>query len=283
MKLPVFASLKGLTLALTLVSSFAITFHSLPSIAALELRDLSQEDFDKVIREVSANTSLHSVTAPSSLGSIFGFELGVVGGLTRTPEIDALAKEASSSAELKNLPHAALIGAVTVPGGITAEVMFLPKISAQGLDYQQYAAAVKWTLTDHVIPLPVNIAARGFMAKSEFSFKQVMNDPVLGTPVDTLITSDNTVMGAQLLVSPKLIPIIEPYIGVGYVSAKGKMNVSGNARLFDFTNNQSAESQPTSSQLLVGADIRLLLIGIGAEYTRAFGTDSVTAKFSLKF
>lgn len=237
---------------------------------------LSQGDFDNVIREMSANGLLHTVTPPSSYGSIFGFELGLVGGATRTPDIDALVKQASADAETKYLPHAGLLGAVSIPFGITGEALLVPKTEVSGVKYQQYALALKWN-ADTLLPVsPVNIALRGFLSKTEMSFDQTLSG------VNSTIKYDGTVTGLHVFVSPKLIPVIEPYAGIGFVSATGKLNASA-GNLFNFTASQEAESSPTSTHIIIGADVRLLLIGFGLEYNRAFGTDSYTGKLSLKF
>jgi hypothetical protein len=261
-----FASSAIVTLILLATKAYAAT----PT-----FNNLTQAEFNKIMREFSANSSWHSVTPPSSMGNIFGLELGVVAGTTNTPDIDAIVKQTAPGTDVKMIPHASLLGVVSIPFGITAEVMMLPKFDISGLTYQQYGGALKWTTG--LMVLPVNLAVRGFMTKSELTFKQTVSS------VDTTITQDGSVSGLQLMVSPKLIPIIEPYAGIGYVSATSKMTAVGSSSIFGFTSAQSAEFKPTSTQLILGADVRLLLIGFGFEYERSFETESLTAKFSLKF
>ena len=280
------------------VPNFASTFQSIPralTVLALlsaappamatspSFTNLSQSDVDNIEREMSANTNLHDVLPPSSLGSIFGFELGVVGGVTKTPNINGLVQEANSSASLSEVPHAALVGALTIPFGITAEATYLPSMSMSDVTYQEYALALKWTMTDGTA-LPLNIAIRGIYAHSSFSFNQTVTDPTLG-PVNVSVTNTDAVAGGQLLLSPKYIPLLEPYVGIGYLTGNGSLNVAGNttSTLFNFTQSQSASSAVTTSQILIGLDVHLLLIGIGAEYSHAFGTDSFSGKLSLKF
>ena len=124
---------------------------------------------------------------------------------------------------------------------------------------------------------PVNIAARGFMAKSMLSFDQTVS----GTP--TTMSNDTSVQGLQLLASPKLIPIIEPYVGVGQLTATGTLSSSAPVPIFSFTNASSASSSFGTTQLLAGLDIHALFFGLGLEWSRAFNTDSYTAKLSVKF
>lgn len=255
------------------------------AMAAFSFPQLSQDNLDNVERTIAANTTLHDALPASSMGSIFGFELGVVAGVTKSPDINALVQQVSPSTDAGYLPHAGLTGGVTIPGGITFEGMFLPKQSFSDISYQQYAFALKWTMTDGIMILPLNLAVRGFYAKSQLDFNQTVTDPNTSQPVAVSGTNAMSVTGAQLLVSPKWLPILEPYAGVGYLRASGEMSVSGatTGTMFSFTTNQSASSSPTSTQLLLGLDVRLLLIGFGAEWSRAFGTDTYTGKLSIKF
>ncbi|MCM2281006.1 MAG: hypothetical protein NDI61_04080 [Bdellovibrionaceae bacterium] len=268
-----------------LVATGCIAMSGGRAAAAPAFTNLSQTDFDAIGKELSANTSLHNVMGASSLGSIFGFEIGVVAGVASTKEIERLVQEASPTTEVPFIPHAGLVGAVTVPFGITAELAIVPEITAEGAKYSSFAGAVKWALSDELIPvIPFNLAVRGFMANSEFKFSQTINNASTGDlPVNVNVAYDGNVTGLQLLASPKL-PVFEPYIGVGYLSAKGDLSVTGHASasFFDSTA-QSATTKPTSSQFLAGVNVSLLLLKLGAEYSTAFGTSTYTAKLSVGF
>lgn len=254
--------------------------------AAPAFSNISRQDFDKISKELSANTTLHNVMPASSLGSIFGFEVGLVAGVATTEEIEKLVKETSPSTEVSMIPHAGLIGALTVPFGITGEVAFVPEITAEGAKYSSYAAAVKWALSDELLPvIPFSLSVRGFLAKSDFKFNQTINNASTGNvPTTVNVKYEGSVMGLQLLASPKL-PIVEPYLGLGYLSAEGDLSLSGSstATFFDYTSAQSANTKPTSTQLLVGVNVQLLAIVFGAEYSNAFDTDTFTGKLSFRF
>ncbi len=256
------------------------------ALAAPAFTNLSQQDFEGIAKDLSANSSLHTVMGAGGLGSIFGFEIGLAAGVASTKEIERLVKEASPSTDIPILPHAGLVAAVTVPFGLTGEFAFVPEITASGAKYSAFAGAVKWALSDDFLPMiPFNLALRGFMAKSEFSFAQTINNASTGNvPTDVNVKYEGGVMGLQLLASPKL-PVFEPYAGVGYLSAEGDLGVTGSATatFFDFTTAQSATSKPTSAQLLLGVNVRLLLMSFGVEYANAFGTDTVTGKLALRF
>lgn len=246
--------------------------------------NLTQDDFDKVINELSANSTFHSVTGAGSLGSVFGVEVGLVGGLTNTPEINRLSKTVDASADVGRLPHASLLAAVSVPLGFTGELLVFPSVSVGDIKYQQFGGAIKWTATEALV-LPFNLAARAFITKNEISFKQTLNNATTGNvPVEVTVAQENSQAGLQLLVSPNL-PVFEPYAGIGIVSAKGKVAMTGatTGTIFGFTSAQNAESSPSSTQYLLGLNVNLLILNIGIEYSRAFGTDSYNAKFGFKF
>jgi hypothetical protein len=244
--------------------------------ASIGFTGVDQADMDNIVKELSLNGSLHTVTTPSGYGSIFGFEVGLIAGLTMADKMGALVKEQTGSDDIKSLPHLALVGGVTIPFGLTVEAALVPSLDQGGFKYGQYAAALKYSID--IIPM-VNVALRGFVASSSLEFKQTISS------VESTVTYDGSVMGLQALVSPAMIPIIEPYAGLGFVSAKGKMSLSGGVTFFDpsLTTGSSAESSPTSEQLLVGFNVRLFPITLGAEYSRAFGAGSLTAKLSAGF
>ena len=258
--------------------AFASALSSPSFAASWSFQNLTQDDVDKVMREMSANTTMHSVLPPSALGSIFGFELGVVGGRTSSPGIDEIAKRVDASASVGQIIHAGLVGAVTTPIALTVEATYLPTIETTELRYSQYALGLKWTLSDKLIPiLPLNLALRGFMAKSELNWKQTQSG------VEFKAVSDLQVSGLQLLLSPKLW-VVEPYVGVGVASSNGKFTQSGTAPVPIFADSSTEkESKNSTTQLLVGLDVRLLVLGLGVEYMKAFGSDSVTGKLSFKF
>ena len=272
------------TTLLTALSILFIIFSHSAHAATPTFTGLSQNDVDNINREMGANSSWHSVSTPSSLGSIWGFELGLVAGTTNSPDINTIAQRTDSNITVNNLPHAALLGGVTFPFGISVEALYTPKINTSGINYQQYGGAVKLNITDYLIPIPViNIAVRGFLAKSQISFTDTLTDSTTHQSIQANVAQNSQVTGATLLVSPKLIPVIEPYLGIGYLSMKGSLNADAtNTSLFTSTS-VSPDTSLVSSQILVGLEAKLLIFALAAEYERSFDKDSITGKFSFKF
>lgn len=269
----------ALVAALTMIASSPAARAAGPG-----FNNLTQTDFDNAIREMSANSTLHSVSGASALGTIFGFEIAVVGGLTDSPKINALSKQVDANADISRLPHGALKLGASVPLGFTGEILYFPESTFNSVKYSQWGASLKWTMSEALV-LPFHLAVRGFATGNKMSFDQTLQNPSTGgIPTAVTVREENSQYGLQLLVSPSL-PIVEPYAGIGYVKANGKLAVSGTntGTIFSFTSAQSAEGAPTTVQYLLGVNVNLLIVNLGVEYMRAFDTDTYNAKIGLQF
>ena len=238
--------------------------------------NLSEKDFENISKEFSGDLMHHSVQGAATLGSILGFEVGLIAGQTSSPDLSKISKD-SGGEDVPNLYHAGLLGVLTVPFGITGELIMLPKTSANDTSLQMTSAALKFTMSEELLVIPFNLALRGFMSSSKVSFTQT---DATGTAT---VENDNKVTGLQLLVSPKL-PVFEPYAGVGMVNAKNTLSTTGTL-LFDptYTASQSQDSTLSSTQILLGVTANLLFFRLGAEYSSAFGNNSTTVKLAVGF
>ena len=260
------------------LSLVLLTVGGFSNAATPSFTNLSQADFEKVSKEFSANFTHHSVTGAATLGSVFGFELALVGGLMPSPNTDAVVKANSSGNELPQMAHAGLLLGVSVPFGFSGELVMVPKMSQQNSDYQSSSMALKWTFSEF-LPVPfLNLALRASSSAAKFSFSQTSGG-VVGTVEDS-----SKVTGLMLLVSPSLL-VVEPYFGVGQLTANNSLGVSGTGSVFNttYTSAQSAETTPTSTEILVGINAKLLVFSLGAEYYQAFGASGYTAKLGMAF
>lgn len=243
----------------------------------LEFNNLSEKDLETIIEEYSANFSHSSVSGAGTLGRIFGFEVGLVGGMTKTPKVDALVKEQDPSIDADKAPHATLLGVLTVPYGLSTEIGFVPKIGDDDFSYSRVGLALKWTATETLLSdLPLSLALKAHYAKTDIKYQQ----PVNGQPTD--VSFDNTVWGLTAMASKSFV-LVEPYIGLGYLMADGDIHVSGSSTIFNFTTSTSASKKKSDLQLLAGAELKLLLVKLGIEYSRQFETDRYLAKLAFYF
>lgn len=257
--------------------------------ADLSLNNLTLADYDKIVKEFSANFAYSSVTPASSLGGLWGFEFGVVAGITKSPELLNLVKRSSASYDQDKLPHGGALARLGLPMGLTVEALVFPKMKISDLNIGQYGGALAWTITDEVLPNPfVNVALKGFYTKTSMDYTQRLNNSSTGNqPVDATISFDDALYGVQALASHKIL-VFEPYVGIGYVKSKGDLSVAAslapNATIFPGQGiGNSASSKPSSAQLMGGLDIRLAFFSLGAEYQRSFGTSSLTGRVSFRF
>jgi hypothetical protein len=274
---------------------FAAAFLLLPTLAkansAPSFNNVTAADYDKIVRELSANFSYSSVTPASSLGGLWGFEFGVTAGITKTPEILDLVKRAGNTSFKENrFPHAAALARIGLPLGLTAEAMIFPKVTVSDLSLSQYGGAAMWTISDSIWEdLPFDLAVKAFFTKTSLDFEQTINNSsTANIAVRGTIGYDNTMWGAQALVS-KQIYFLEPYAMIGFSRAKGELAVQAsgnpNATIFtsDFVVGSRAVSKPSSIMLAGGLDIRLLAFTIGAEYLRSFKANSFTGRVGFRF
>ncbi len=235
--------------------------------------DINDSDMTEITKGMGANFLHNSIMGASEMGTLFGFQLGLVAAQTSVPKINDIAKE-NAGAELPNLYNAGLMGAIGVPFGISVEGVFVPSTKIDGLKLQTTSLALKWNINDVVPVLPINVALRGFYSLAEFSFEQT-------TPVNTTVKNDTKVSGIQLLISP-MFPLIEPYAGIGIVNADNELTGTG---IFDagYTVGTSASKKESGTQILVGVNANLVLFKLGAEYSRAFSNDRIGVKIAFGF
>ena len=169
--------------------------------AATSFTNVTQDDYNNITKEFSANFTHSSVTGASTLGKIFGIELALVGGSTASPNISSIVQRSGGSS-ISNLIHGGVLIGASVPFGISGELVTIPKMSSSDASFQLSSLAVKWTMDEVFTVLPFNLALRGLYSTSKFSFSQTISG------LDSTVSNDNKVTGLQLLASPKL-PFLE--------------------------------------------------------------------------
>ncbi len=264
--------MKSLILTLLLIPT--ICFADKPS-----LTNINASDLEKISKEFSANFT-HTVGADAgTLGNIFGFEVGVLAGVTDSPEFKKLVKEVDSSKDIGYIPHANLIAQLTIPFGITGELALIPETDISDITISNYSAAVRWTFGD-LVGLPFDLAVRGHFSSNEISYKDTLSGSVEST-----VSFETSTYGAQLLASFSALPVITPYGGVGFVSASTDAKVEGSGTIFDttFTTSQTAKSDNSSFHLTAGLNVSLLILKMGLEYSNMFDTNKYSFKLAFGF
>lgn len=239
--------------------------------AQFNFNNISQSDLDSVNKEFSHNFLFSSVSGASSLGSLWGFEIGVIGGMADGDKLGEIIRRTNSNSDFKDLYHASVLGRLSIPFGITAEVAFLPKFEQEGAEVSQVAGALKYS----IIELPLAVGVRGHYSTTDFKFSQTQG-AFTGT-----IDYDSSVYGVQAVVSQNFV-MIEPYAAIGWVEGKGDLQATGTGTPFQF-GGQRGSAKSSSTQLVGGLNLHLGFFNLGAEYSRAFETNRYTGKISFGF
>lgn len=237
--------------------------------AAPSFTSISDDDMKDIAKGMGANFVHNSMMGASKLGEVFGFQLGLTGAQTNTSKINDIV-ERSGGTGLKNLYNAGVMGAVGIPFGISFEAVMMPSYKSDSAKAESTSFALKWNINDVIPVLPVNLALRGVSSTADFSFTQS----------GAKISDKTTVTGVQLLFSP-MIPVVEPYIGVGALNSKTELETTGTT-IFDSTLLKESKSV-TGTQVLAGVEVNLLLMKLGLEYSQAFSNSRYGFKLSFGF
>lgn len=259
-----------------LTTLFAFLVSPLVSAQDFQFPTLTKQELEKSSKEFLTNFTHTSVSGASSLGSIWGFEVGILGGITDAPETGKLIRKADPDSDIDSLPHAGLLGRVTVPFGLTFEASLIPKIKMDDAEFSQMSLAAQWNFFSFPF---IDLAAKAHYSKGSLEFNQTID-----SDADGQVNYDHNTFGIMAMASANAL-IVEPYAGLGFVTGDSEMDFtasSGND-LFDFTSERSASVEETSSHIVLGAEVSLLILNFGLEYSRMFDTSRYTGKLSLSF
>lgn len=267
---------KGVALAVLLAIS------ATANAATVSFTNLTNSEYESIAKELSSNFYYTTVSGASSLGKTFGFEFGVVAGVSKIPDILALVKRNDPNTSLKDdFVHGNILARLTTPFyGLTVEASAIPTINASDAKFSQWGGAVMWTITDVLLTdLPVSLATKAYYKKTNFEYGQTISS------VPATVSLDNSLYGIQAFVSKKFLDLVEPYVGVGYTKANADLSISStNALASIFASGLTgASSSPSSAQVMAGADLQLAFFTVGAEYARTYSRSSYTGRVSFRF
>lgn len=246
----------------------------------LTFDNISESDLKDIVSDFSGVFAHTSGAGAGSLGSIFGFELGILAAGTQVDRIEKIVKREDPGADdLPMIPSGGLLGRVTVPFGLTIEALLVPEIGDDDFKFQNTSVALLWTATDGLLSfLPFSLGTKIHYTQTDLKFQTP--DPVTNTDVGAKFS--NTIMGIQVLASQNLL-FAEPYVGVGYLQADGDLSISGNNTFYNFTTSTSASKSVSGPQFILGSEFKFLILKLGFEYAHAFDISRYAGKFTLYF
>jgi hypothetical protein len=217
--------------------------------------DLSANEVKDILKDFAATEVFTSVSPASKLGDIFGFEVGILAGAAKVPNIEKFVKEADPGTDFPVLPHAALFGAISVPMGFKFELAVLPEREMSDVELSYQAFAIQWTLNE-VVPLPVDLAFKVHRTNTTLGYTQSISS------VATKVEIEDQISGLQVLVSKNLL-FIEPYAGMGLVKTSGEFRAA--------------------SGLFAGFNLNLLIFKLGLELGKVYDSTKASLKLSAGF
>lgn len=244
--------------------------------------NLNQSEVDGIVEDFSVVFEHTTASPASSLGDLFGFEVGVLAGAASTPTIEKVVKEGDPGSASAYVPHLGLVGQVSVPFGVTFEAKILPdrENEADGITVGSRSGAIRWDISK-IVPLPFSLAVKAHASNGYFRNEQVINNATTGnTDVDAVVRVDTSTMGLMLMASIKLL-FIEPYAGIGLIKSDGEIKISTGSI---FESGQSVATSETSGGTVVaGAQFHFLFFKPSIEYSRIFDSNKFTAKVAFGF
>lgn len=250
--------------------------------AQLTFTSVTESQLNDIMKDFSANFAHTSVSPSAALGTLWGFELGLIASQTSAAKTKAVVDSITSNTFDGKLYAPGLLGRVTAPLGFTGELEIIPSTSFTGGSVSYNSIALAWDASKTVLSgLPIDLGLKAYSSTFDFSFTQTFTSPPNTTGTVSL---KNTITGLQAFVSKDFL-VAQPYLGVGIASASGSLGTSAGTNLFNstFTTSSSATTKLSSTHIAMGAELKLFIFKLGLEYASLFDTSRYSAKFAFYF
>jgi len=262
----------GRALSKLFLMAILSTYTATVLAAAPNFQNLTADQVKGVMKDFASSMYPTTVTGASSLGTVFGFQVGVIGGASESPTIDSLV-----SNDVSKMPKGAFIGVVTFPFGLGLEAGLMP-VTVGDFEYGYTHIGGRWTITK-LLNIPIlELKLKFDTVNADIKFKQ----EVSGVPVN--VTYDNKATAYSLTAGINLL-VVEPYVGIGRIESKSSLKATGSATIFDSSipvgANENVKSKDTYTFL--GVDVGLLFFKLGAEYAKVYGNSVYTGKLAFGF
>lgn len=237
-------------------------FLCLP-VMAVDLTNITEAELEDLLEDLNGNM-VHSSARGASSSSVFGFQIGLTAGM-----IDAPGLKDATNGDTDKIGNAGLFGAVDLPLGFGVEAIIAP-IEVDGFKYNYQSIAGHWATNLSILDLKL----KGFVTKGELVFAD---------PQDGDVTYEHTGYGANVSVGKTLL-IVHPYAGIGFVS--GKNSLDANVNIFDGAPTQQIGKDgvnASSTYFFAGAELNLLLLKLGLEFSNPYENNKFAARIAFGF
>lgn len=252
---------------------FASMFLSVSAFAAdINLNNLSKSDVKEVAQEFGGNFA-HTVVAAPETDGLWGVEVGVVAGQTRSPNFsDVVDASGGKGSDFKNIYHGGLMARAHFPFDIFAELSHLPEQKFSDVKVKSTSLGLGWNLGGF-LGLPLDVAVGADYGKGNLKFHQD------GPPVaDIELETKTTVFWAGV---SKTFLFFTPYAKVGV--SKIKADLDATASILSYSGAQSESVDESGGFAALGANLQFAFFKFGVEASQLQKTKRASAKISLDF
>ncbi|HXH29979.1 MAG TPA: DUF6588 family protein [Bacteriovoracaceae bacterium] len=250
---------------------------------APEFKQLTKKQLEDVSNEFAMNFSHTAVAAPETDG-VWGVEIGLVGGQTKSPTLKEVVNEAGEDgSEFDNLYHAALMARAHFPLDLFAELTVLPERELAGVSIDSSSIALGWNAGDF-FDLPLDLAVGINLSTSEMSFEQTLNNASTGnTDVNSKVNMKSKTRVLWVGAS-KTFAIFTPYVKLGTATSETDVDLDASSgTIFTYSSSQKDNVSSSGSFIALGANVDLLLIKLGVEATQTADVKRISGKLSFAF
>lgn len=243
----------------------------------------SKKQVEKVGNEFAANFS-HSVVSSSETNGLWGVEVGVIGGASKSPELKKTINAAGGDgSDFKSLYNAALFARAHFPLELFVEASVLPEQEISDVTVKNTTFGLGWN-AGRFFDLPLDIALGANFGGADASYKQdvdVAGSP--GTQINSKVTLKTKAKVYYVGVSKKLL-FFTPYAKFGMAKTEADVNVDASTgTIFQYSNSRKENVSSSGSYMALGLNFQVLVMRLGVEYAQTVGVSQMMGKFSLSF
>ena len=199
------------------------------------------------------------------MGMLVGVEAGIVGGLVSVDSIEKF-----SDNDVDKLPNLGIYARVDAPFGFGAEVTLLP-LEVDDIKFNSFSFAGRMNVNKFIPILPISAKLKVRLGNADIDYKGVEGGNAIEGNMSNKFTSIDLTLGKKFL-------IIEPYVGIGYIDAKGDFNFTSSG-----VANSDKDIGMSTDHIFAGVNLNLIGMRFGVEYASLYGTDRVLAKLGFGF
>lgn len=257
--------------ALTLCVSFS-AFADQP-----QFKNLTKDDVEDVSKEFGANFSHTAVAAPETDG-IWGLEVGVVGGRTKSPNFaDVISDSGGKGSDFKNIYHAGLMARAHFPFDLYLEGTYLPEQEISDVKVKSSSVGLGWNLGGFLsLPLDLAVGLDYGIGNVKFHQDQDLANSVPASDIKLKTKTTTMYVGVS-----KTFVFFTPYLKVGASRIKGDLDATG--QILGYTASTSENVSTSGGYLALGANFQFFFVKLGLEGSQIQDARRFSGKLSFDF